>query len=225
MSGSTVVTSSSHLDSPSSDAEKPPSSGSGATAWMSEEDPLQAEPGSESDFIVDDNRFAFSPGQLNKLLNPKSLPAYAALGGIRGIEKGLRTNLRSGLSVDETHLHGTINFEEATGASYDSFNLESGNGSSTSNNAASTTNLASKEAFTDRIRIFRKNVLPEKKATPLWKLVWRAYLDKVLLLLTAAAIISLALGLYETLGVAHEKGQPMPIDWVVSWIASIPLKS
>jgi hypothetical protein len=34
----------------------------------------------QKDFVVENNPFAFSPGQLNKLLNPKSLPAYKALG-------------------------------------------------------------------------------------------------------------------------------------------------
>ncbi|KIX00604.1 calcium-translocating P-type ATPase, PMCA-type [Rhinocladiella mackenziei CBS 650.93] len=53
-----------------------------------------------------------------------------------------------------------------------------------------------------------------KKATPLWMLMWNAYNDKVLLLLTAAAVISLALGLYETFGTEHEAGAPTPVDWV-----------
>ena len=41
-----------------------------------------------------------------------------------------------------------------------------------------------------------------------------AYNDKVLILLTVAAAISLALGLYETFGVEHEPGEPMPVDWI-----------
>lgn len=69
-------------------------------------------------------------------------------------------------------------------------------------------------SFTDRINVFSNNTLPEKKATPLWKLVWMAYNDKVLILLTVAAAISLALGLYETFGVEHEPGEPMPVDWI-----------
>lgn len=35
---------------------------------------LRPDPGTEADFQVENNVFAFSPGQLNKLLNPKSLP-------------------------------------------------------------------------------------------------------------------------------------------------------
>ncbi|KAK2029928.1 hypothetical protein LX32DRAFT_692836 [Colletotrichum zoysiae] len=52
---------------------------------------LMPDPGMEADFIVPDNPFAFSPGQLNKLLNPKSLSAFQALGGLYGIEKSLQT--------------------------------------------------------------------------------------------------------------------------------------
>ena len=38
-------------------------------------------------------------------------------------------------------------------------------------------------------------------------------MDKVLLLLSAAAVISLALGLYQTFGVKHEPGAAK-VDWV-----------
>ena len=44
--------------------------------------------------------------------------------------------------------------------------------------------------------------------------MWAAYNDQVLILLTVAAVISLALGLYETLGVDHPPGSPTPVDWV-----------
>ena len=63
---------------------------------INDEEALLPDPGSEADFEVEDNRFAFSPGQLNKLLNPKSFAAFYALGGLRGIEKGLRTDRLAG---------------------------------------------------------------------------------------------------------------------------------
>ncbi|KAH9908476.1 hypothetical protein F4778DRAFT_776773 [Xylariomycetidae sp. FL2044] len=77
-------------------------------------DELKIDLGKEADFRVENNPFAFSPGQLNKLLNPKSLSAFYAMGGLAGIEKGLRTDRESGLSVDETHLDGTVSFADAT---------------------------------------------------------------------------------------------------------------
>ncbi|KAK1449568.1 calcium-translocating P-type ATPase [Colletotrichum melonis] len=155
------------------------------------EEALKPDPGTESDFKVDNNPFVFSPGQLNKLLNPKSLGAFRALGGF-------------GLSVDETDAPGMVSFQDVV-------TPISPQHSEVQWSSATTT---TKEAFEDRIRVYKRNVLPEKKATPLWKLMWNAYNDQVLILLTVAAIISLALGLYETLGVEHPPGSPTPINWV-----------
>ncbi|ETN36943.1 calcium-translocating P-type ATPase, PMCA-type [Cyphellophora europaea CBS 101466] len=177
------------------------SSASSASFFDDAEAILRPDPGTEADFLVSDNPFAFSPGQLNKLLNPKSLQAFVALGGLRGIASGLRTDTASGLSVDETMVHGKISFDQAI----HSEKAKDFDGASSSSNQS---------AFADRIRVYKKNILPAKKATPLWKLMWAAYKDKVLLLLTAAAVISLALGLYETLGAKHEPGAPTPVDWV-----------
>lgn len=170
---------------------------------------LRPDPGTEADFEVNDNPFAFSPGQLNKLLSPKSLQAYVALGGLSGIERGLRTNIESGLSVDETTLAGQVVFEDATKYSQELVMTLSSSDSQCMPVASSDAN-----AFSDRVRVYSKNVLPAKKPTPLWKLMWNAYNDKVLLLLTAAAAISLALGLYETFGAKHEPGAPTSVDWV-----------
>lgn len=173
------------------------------------ESALRPDPGTEADFEVQNNPFAFSPGQLNKLLSPKSLSAFVALGGLRGIERGLRTNVESGLSIDETSLNGRVTFENATTNSRELVKTSSLGANHPGSGASSDTS-----AFSDRIRVYAKNVLPAKKATPLWKLMWNAYNDKVLLLLTAAAAISLALGLYETFGATHEPGAPASVDWV-----------
>ncbi|KAL3424469.1 calcium-translocating P-type ATPase [Phlyctema vagabunda] len=171
------------------------------------DDALVPDPGTEADFDVEDNSFAFSPGQLNKLLNPKSLPAFIALGGLPGIARGLRSDVDSGLNIDEGVLDGKISFSEATRSEYkkDGAYAASSRGAGKGGQPGS---------FSDRIRVYKANVIPQKTATPLWRLMWLAYQDKVLLLLTAAAVISLALGLYETFGVDHEPGEPMPVDWV-----------
>ena len=34
---------------------------------------LLPDPGTEHTFVVDDNKFAYTPGQLNKTINPKSI--------------------------------------------------------------------------------------------------------------------------------------------------------
>jgi P-type Ca2+ transporter type 2C len=65
-------------------------------------------------FVVPNNPFSFSPRQLSKLLNPKSLNAYYGLGGLVGLEKGLKTNRNTGLSANETVIKGTVAFEDVT---------------------------------------------------------------------------------------------------------------
>ncbi|KAK1689552.1 calcium-translocating P-type ATPase [Colletotrichum godetiae] len=183
------------------------------------EDPdtaLHPDPGTEGDFVVDNNPFAFSPGHLNKLLNPKSLAAFFALGGLRGIEKGLQTDVKAGLSQDEVGVGGRVSFQEATGHQEPSF-------ATSGAQPSATTHHADANGFTDRTRVYGKNILPAKKATPLWKLMWGAYNDKVIILLTVAAAISLALGLYETFGAEHDPEEGQPVDWVegVAIIAAI----
>ena len=65
------------------------------------EQSLKPDPGTEADFQVTNNPFDFSPGQLNKLLNPKSLDAFRALGGLEGLARGLHVNIHAGLGIDE----------------------------------------------------------------------------------------------------------------------------
>lgn len=161
---------------------------------------LNPDPRNQNDFVVNDNRFAFSPGQLNKMINPKSLAAFQALGGLRGLARGLRTDLDAGLSVDEGHLDGNITFEEATSYSETPPKQEP---------AMMTTSTPSTNSqFVDRLRVFSQNKLPARKSAGFLKLLWLAYNDKIIILLTIAAVVSLSLGIYET--TSEGRG----VDWV-----------
>ena len=160
---------------------------------------LRPDPGNEAEFQVDNNKFAFSPGQLAKLFNPKSHGAYKALGGLTGLEKGLRTNRETGLSLDEHTFVDSISFEEVTGGPVTRSTSAGGSESGT--------------PYGDRIRCFGENILPEKQAKTIWKLMWIAFNDKILILLSCAAVISLTLGLYQTFGVKH-KGGAAKVEWV-----------
>ncbi|RAQ55223.1 calcium-transporting ATPase 2 [Aspergillus flavus] len=164
-------------------------------------DALNPDARNEDDFIVQDNKFAFSPGQLNKMQNPKSLAAFQALGGLHGLERGLRTDLTAGLSVDEGHLEGTISFQEATSS-------ENSHSKQQLSSITETPTSETDSQFQDRIRIFSQNRLPARKSTGFLKLLWLAYNDKIIILLTIAAIVSLSLGIYET--VSGGSG----VDWV-----------
>ncbi|KAK5095937.1 plasma membrane calcium [Lithohypha guttulata] len=168
----------------------------------SPEEALRPDPGNEKDFVRENNPFAFTPGQLNKLLNPKSLSAFVALGGPQGIEKGLRTSLTAGLSVDEQKVDGRVTYEDATTIDKKSAY------SATPVAAEGVTAREVKGQFEDRLRIYGDNRLPERKPDSIWVLIWRAYNDKILILLSIAAAISLALGLYETFSVGHG------VEWI-----------
>ncbi|KAJ5511682.1 ATPase P-type K/Mg/Cd/Cu/Zn/Na/Ca/Na/H-transporter [Penicillium expansum] len=183
-----------------------------------DEDALTPDPGRESEFEVEDNKFAFSPGQLNKLLNPKSFGAFHALGGLRGLEKGLRTDVKSGLSVDETTLDGTVSFDEVVSPASpaSSKNIPKSASPNTSSPPAAegsiTTTTQGGEDFADRRRIFGDNRLPERKLKTIWELAWIAYNDKVLILLTVAAVVSLAVGIPQSL---HPANPDEPgVEWV-----------
>lgn len=187
---------------------------------MNDPEALTPDPGHEADFKPDDNSFAFSQGQLNKLINPKSLAAFYALGGLAGLEKGLRSNRKTGLSIDEGDLDGTVTFEEAVAAARGKHN---GNGdtkgpiarvdSKETKPTEKKPSAASHDSFYDRKRLFSDNRLPVKKGKSIWELMWITYNDKVLILLSVAAVISLAVGLYQTFGATHKDGGAS-LEWV-----------
>jgi Ca2+-transporting ATPase len=181
---------------------------------------LTPDPNTAEDFDVANNVFAFSPGQLNKLINPKSLAAFYALGGLAGLEKGLRTDRRAGLSVDEIDLDGTVTFEEARAAAQNAApppQLKADKKTPLVRTDTRSTRRRGvpevQDAFSDRKRVFSDNRLPVKKGKSLLQLMWITYNDKVLILLSVAAVVSLGVGLYQTFGTDHGPGMPK-IEWI-----------
>lgn len=199
---------------PSSSGTDEPRRGSYNAELINDEEALKPDPGTEPDFIVEDNKFAFSPGQLNKLINPKSLAAFHALGGLAGLEKGLRSNRQSGLSIDETGLDGSVSLEEAVKAGMEAEESFGKIKRIITSGSMSKLPDAKKDAFSDRKRIYRDNRLPEKKAKTIWQLAWIAYNDKVLILLTVAAVVSLALGIYQTVQPPVGEEHEAHVEWV-----------
>ena len=181
-------------------------------------DAIRPDPGSEKFFIVENNRFAFTPGQLNKLLSPKSLPAFRALGGVCGLERGLRTDISAGLNIDE-NLVGNVSFQDAlrpsTATEPDTPAIDR---APTSNSLVTSSSIA----FAERKRIFGDNSLPSKTGKSIFRLMWEQYNDKILILLSFAAVVSLALGLYETFRNVRDEApetnssehEPQGVDWI-----------
>ncbi|KAM7206544.1 cation transporting ATPase [Naviculisporaceae sp. PSN 640] len=154
--------------------------------------------------------FAFSTSQLSKLINPKSIETLTAYGGLAGLEKGLRTDRLAGLSIDETHVT-PINFRDAvTAGATTTTNTRFEDGPSAEKSqplARAGTRLTTlgvipqreqDQHFVDRKAVFGENRLPERKSKSFLQLAWIAMQDRVLILLSVAAAVSLALGLYQT---------------------------
>jgi P-type Ca2+ transporter type 2C len=168
------------------------------------------------------HKFAFSPGQLGRLVtSDKSLPVFYAFGGLPGLEKGLRTDRRRGLSSEETVLDDFV-FD---GANHNPVPTDTETRSSTEEEALAPVAIArlaltwttsgrlSGGAFADRKRVFQDNTLPTKKLLSIFQLMWMAYNDFVLFFLTAAAAVSLAVGFYQAFGTPRTPSNP-PIEWV-----------
>lgn len=146
---------------------------------------ITPEAGQEDDFRVDNNPFAFSPGQLNMLMHPNSLNVFSTLGGLDGIVCGLQSDTTAGLSADETTALGTISFDEATTAK-----VERRDPTSRAYNSSA-------QPFEDRIRVFKSNVLPRNKAPPWWRFTHTSN-RRSWAMLSVIAIIALVLGVYQT---------------------------
>ncbi|KAK2608535.1 hypothetical protein QQS21_002881 [Conoideocrella luteorostrata] len=163
---------------------------------------------------IPSNNFAFTPSQLHKLMTLRSRVALDFFGGLRGLAAGLRTDVAAGLGVDETSLDGTVSFEEVVAASRESRPpaIRSVPPSSTHPlHHALRLGENSDSRYADRRRIFGANRLPRRRQKSFFKLMWIAFNDKLLILLTISACISLAIGIYQS--VTAEEGYSN-IEWV-----------
>ena len=167
---------------------------------LNDKDALCPDPGTEADFQVEDNKFAFSPGQLGKLYNPKSFGAFYSLRGLDGLEKGLRTNREAGST-----------FEEATDPRTNDVPSKSFLGQGP-NGGDPTPAAPDKGAFANCKKSISNNQLARRKPQGILRLAWAAYNDKTLTLLTVALVISLALGLCRTFGIEPES-RILKVEW------------
>lgn len=187
----------------------------------------------------DTGSFAFTNKQLQALVDPKDLELLRQMGGLPGLCKGLHTDAATGLSWDETRIPVKVTLAEAQAAG----TQKSGHGQeqpvsfSTPPPPAGTlskrptfgglkktitarsTMKAGEDKMLDRKAIYGTNVLPARKTKNIFQLMWIALQDKVLIILSVAAVVSLALGLYETFDGPPEidplTGEAAPhIEWV-----------
>ncbi|WWD17545.1 calcium-translocating P-type ATPase, PMCA-type [Kwoniella shandongensis] len=133
---------------------------------------------------TDPTPFHEKPSRLAMLVDPKSLEDLEKIGGIKGLLDGLGVQGNKGLMITDSHADG--------GAPRSSADMPAGNGPQWKAN------------LEERRRVYGKNDLPQRKSKSLLLLMWIAFKDKVLILLSIAAVVSLALGLYQDLGTPPE---------------------
>ncbi|KAK2460984.1 hypothetical protein APHAL10511_007454 [Amanita phalloides] len=161
--------------------------------------------------------FMFGPDLLAQMLDPKNIDTLAQLGGTDGLLQGLGTDQLHGLTTQPPEKGaglGVSHRHDATDA------LEvlprvtltdpSGQVRSDLDDFGAQAHGATLE---DRRRVYGDNVLPSRPSKTLLYLMWSALNDKVLILLSIAAVISLALGFFQDFGTPRPKGEP-PVDWV-----------
>ncbi|KAH7915645.1 Ca-transporting ATPase [Hygrophoropsis aurantiaca] len=193
----------------------------------------------DQDAAIDPGPFKYKPYQLASLLDPKSLEALEALGGVSALLRGLGTDAAHGLNTKTTQRHTGFNdggggnpSDGRPGAGLGVSQRHDRSAKSSSDNLPgivvtapgadagggddgdhSSDDGAYSASLQERRRVFGQNVLPSRPSKSLLALMWLALKDKVLVLLSIAAVISLALGLFQDFGTTLPPGEP-PVDWV-----------
>lgn len=173
-------------------------------------DVLDEEPGADS------GPFAFSTTQLYKLLTYRSMAALDVFGGLYGLAGGLRANVATGLSADEATLPGRITFDEAVAAAREERDptieqVPPRPPRSTGTGLTLRIGDENDGRFVDRRRVYGANRLPRRPQKSFFRLMWIAFNDKLLILLTISACISLAIGIYQSV---DAKSKNANIEWV-----------
>ncbi|KAJ2926822.1 hypothetical protein H1R20_g10267, partial [Candolleomyces eurysporus] len=173
----------------------------------------------EQDAAIDPSPFAFKPYQLAHMLDPKNLDTLAGFGGAVGLLRGLGTNAERGLTTQQVGAGEGASQRHDSDTQYaekekvPEIMLTAPSGQTVTATPQDEDPHASKAPMEDRKRVYGENVLPTRPSKTLLQLMWMALKDKVLVLLCIAAVVSLALGLFQDFGTHRESDEP-PVDWV-----------
>lgn len=154
----------------------------------------------EAGDVTKDNfssKFSLSPDFLHNLVSSKDVESLLSLGGLAGIENALRTDLKNGLDESEDTLAALSSDRPEPVRRRQSLvhlHLE-----------------APKKGFTDRRHAYSDNTLPPRKSKSFLRLIFDAFNDKLMFLLTFSAVISLSLGIYQSVEPSEEGSN---VEWV-----------
>ncbi|KAI8057559.1 PMCA-type calcium-translocating P-type ATPase [Gilbertella persicaria] len=171
------------------------------------------------------NPFAFTPDQLAALQDPKNIELLHTFGGLEGVAKGLQADVHHGLTPNTTHQQH-ISLKDVTS---DASKLTVVHTPSEIHEKPqlkkSATFLSTQERhslFSQRVSVFGANTLPPVKAKNIFQLMWMAFQDKTLILLSVAAVVSLAVGIYEDIAVPEYDAQGNKIAGV-KWVEGVAI--
>lgn len=150
-------------------------------------------------------KFAFAPSQLQRLIASRTQEALNAFGGLEGLATGLQTDLKAGINAEEDVIQESVSIEAVaiTGAKPNFQHRPISHRGSIAD--------LSPGGFSDRRATYGENRVPKKRPKTFLQLLWLAFNDKLMFLLTASAIVSLALGIYRTVSSTEEGSS---IEWV-----------
>ncbi|KAG0325302.1 hypothetical protein BGZ99_000818 [Dissophora globulifera] len=167
--------------------------------------------------------FSFVPDELMALIDPKSPEKLEEYGGVPGLLAGLQADPVKGLSTVDQPLSAVVSSSDEKPAPH-----EGGFQAQHTHKLSSTSQVAS---IQDREQFFGRNVLPKRKPKSIFQLMWMALQEKILILLLIAAVISIALGVYEDYGTTHVPEQLYTKTFVpyiavepkISWVEGVAI--
>ncbi|KAI3661475.1 hypothetical protein MP638_007205 [Amoeboaphelidium occidentale] len=143
------------------------------------------------------NPFGFKAADLVDMFDPKNKDALDALGGLNAILKGLKVDPEVGLKKDESF-----------GAEADDFVPDVVQEGGFMAKFKKPEAVVQVNNFKARSRIFGRNVLPPSPTKNILQLMIAAMEDKILILLSIAAVVSLGIGIYQ------DQNDPGGLHWV-----------
>ncbi|KAI9595668.1 hypothetical protein BDF19DRAFT_334905, partial [Syncephalis fuscata] len=140
--------------------------------------------------------FKFTRSQLRAIIDTRTFEILQAFGGVSGLAEGLNSHLEYGLAdVRPMPRTGTMR------------SVRSG----TSKAASAKNEVDQCSDLENRVRVYGTNTLPEHKMKSIFMFIWLALQEKILIILTIAAVVSLGLGIYQDQ--AQDIEEP-DVNWV-----------
>ncbi|RCI06933.1 hypothetical protein CU098_005456, partial [Rhizopus stolonifer] len=148
--------------------------------------------------------------RFESLMDRKQLDLLNSIGGVDGLARGLHSNKSRGLDCFEENLEFISMYDLKKPSDKEEYEDKSH------------VWIEESKRFEQRTKVFGLNKLPELEPVSLMRIMWEAYQDKMLMLLTASAIISLAIGIYEDMTIIEYDAQGNKIPGV-KWVEGVAI--